>query len=444
MTSIPQVSRLLKRLFEDDAVELGKAAGLRQRTMTFTQLAWLLVLGWWKQPDAGPSALARFAGSLGLTLCKQTVDCHLTERTAEWLLALLQRGVQYVVCAQSISMPLLQRFSAVLLEDGSSISLPSALKGVWGGCGGSRASRTRDPKNQASLKITVRWDVLKGRLHGPYLQEGRRHELSSVLREQHMPAGSLWIADLGYWALKWLHQLNQDGVFFLMRYKAGIVLWAGKQRLDLLAILPATPGQRLEQLVDVAADKRLKQVRLLAERVPAEVASQRQERIREAASKKGKPINPLVMELANWTLVLTNVPACMLSFEQALALLRARWQIELLFKLWKQDGLLDTWNSSQPWHILCQVYAKLLAMVVQHWFVLLSCWDDPHHSLPSVGEILRDQVPTLVHGLSRRLALGRAISLVLQSVRGGCSIPERSTRLSTSYRLLSAFDPGLT
>jgi Transposase DDE domain len=444
MTSIPQVSRMLKTLFEEDAVELGKQAGLRQRTMSFTQLAWLLVLGWWKQPEAGPSALARFAGSLDLTLSKQAVDCHLTPRTASWLLALLRRAVEYVVCAGAIDLPLLQRFSAVLLEDGSSISLPSALKEVWGGCGGSRASRGGDPKNQAALKLTVRWDLLAGRMHGPYLQEGRRHELSSVLREHHMPKGSLWIADLGYWALKWLCYLSQEGVFFLMRYKAGIVLWVGKERLDLLATLPKATGERLELLVDVAADRRLKQVRLLAERVPPEVASARQERIREAASRHGKPLNPLVMELANWTLVITNVPAHVLSFSQAFALLRARWQIELLFKLWKQDGLLDTWRSTRPWHVLCQVYAKLLAMVVQHWFVLLSCWDDPHHSLSSVAEVLREQLPTLVHGLCRRLPLGRAIRLMLACVRGACSIPARSTRPSTSHLLWSALDFGLT
>jgi hypothetical protein len=259
-----------------------------------------------------------------------------------------------------------------------------------------------------------------------------------------MPTGSLWIADLGYWTLQWLRHLSEQGVFFLMRYKAGIVLWVGKERLDLLAVLPKATGERLEMLVDVGGDKRLKQVRLLAERVPSEVASQRQERIKEAACRHSKPVNPLVMELANWSLIVTNVAASWLSFEQAFALLRARWQIELLFKLWKEDGLLDSWNTSKPWHILCQVYAKLLAMVVQHWFVLLSCWDDPHHSLSSVSEILREQVPTLVHGLCRRFPLGRAIRLVVQSVRGGCCIVARSTRLSTSYRLLSALDPGLT
>ncbi len=444
MTSIARVSRTLRTLFEHDAVELGKHYGLRQRTMTFTQLAYVLVLGWWKQPAAGPSALTRFAGSLGVRLCKQDLDCHWTERTADWLLALLRRAVALVVCANAVQLPLLQQFTAVLIEDGSSISLPSVLKRVWGGCGGSPTQGGTDPKTQAGLKITVRLDLLKGHLNGPHLQEGRRHERSLVLREEVMLPGSLWIADLGYWTLKWLRSLAEQGVFFLMRYKAGIVLWLNNERLDLLAVLPQVQGQRLDLLVDVGASKLLRGVRLLAERVPAEVAAQRQERIRQYASAHSKPVNALLLELANWTIVVTNVPASRLTFKQALALLRARWQIELLFKLWKEHGLLDDWNATNPWRILCEVYAKLLAMVVQHWFVLLSCWDDPHHSLSAVAEILREQVPTLVHGLTGHLSLGRAVRLIVQSVCGGCSIPHRSTRLSTSRLLQSAWESGLT
>lgn len=444
MTSIPRMSRMLKQLFEHDSVELARAAGLRQRKLTFVQLAFILVLGWWKQPQGGPSALSRFAGSLGVSIEKQGLDCHFTERTADFLLALLQRAVEYVVCANVVSVPLLQQFRAVLIEDGSSISLPSVLQRVWRGCGGRAATADKDAKTQAALKITVRWDLLAGRLHGPYLQEGRQHELNSVLRQQVMLPGSLWIADLGYWSLKWLHSLHQSGVFFLMRYKAGIVLWHEQQRLDLLTVLPQVAGERMELLVAVGATKLVSGVRLLAERVPDQVATQRQERIRAYADDHGKPINPLVWELAHWTIVLTNVPVSLLTFEQALALLRARWQIELLFKLWKESGLLDDWKASDPWRILCEVYAKLLAMVVQHWFVLLSCWDDPHRSLSSVAEVLREQVPTLVHGLLGHMPLGRALRLMTHSVRGGCSLPLRSTRLTTSYRLLGPWEPGLT
>ncbi len=438
MTSIPRVSRTVKQLFEQDAVELARQAGLRQRSLSFTQLALILVLGWWKQPAAGPSALARFAGSLNVEVEKQTLDCHFTERTATWLLALLQRGVQQVVCGQAIGVPLLQQFTAVVLEDGSSIRLPDVLQQVWKGCGG------RARAGVAALKVTLRWDLLHGRLQGPYLQEGRRHELASVLQQQVMAPGTLWIADLGYWTLKWLRGLSQGGVFFLMRDIPGIILWQDTQRLDLLAVLPTVVGEHPELLVEVGANKVLRGVRLLAERVPAEVAAQRQQRLREYAREHGKAANPLLLELAHWTIIVTNVPASMLSIEQALALLRARWQIELLFKLWKQYALLDEWKASSPWRILCEVYAKLLAMVVQHWLVLLSCWDDPYHSLPAVAEVLREQVPTLVHGVMGHLSMTRAIALMTQSVRGGCSIPKRSTRLSTSARLLSLSEPLLT
>ena len=47
MTSIPRMSRMVKHLFEHDSVELARAAGLRQRNLTFVQLAFILVLDWW-------------------------------------------------------------------------------------------------------------------------------------------------------------------------------------------------------------------------------------------------------------------------------------------------------------------------------------------------------------------------------------------------------------
>jgi hypothetical protein len=58
---------------------------------------------------------------------------------------------------------------------------------------------------------------------------------------------------------------------------------------------------------------------------------------------------------------------------EALVLVRARWRMELLFTHWKQHGLLDEWRSAKPWRILCEVYAKLLALAIQPWLLLLSC-----------------------------------------------------------------------
>jgi len=170
MTSIPRLSRMLRKLFLSEASELARAHGVIQRIRVFrgASLLQLFVFGWPQDPQAGPSALARFAGGLGLQLSKQAIEERFTMQTAEWLLAVLRRGVQSLVCAQAVSIPLLQRFTAVLLEDGSTITLPASLKQVWRGCGGSGP--------EAALKLTVRWDLLKGGLRGPYVQAGRSHE----------------------------------------------------------------------------------------------------------------------------------------------------------------------------------------------------------------------------------------------------------------------------
>jgi len=49
-----------------------------------------------------------------------------------------------------------------------------------------------------------------------------------------------------------------------------------------------------------------------------------------------------------------------------MVLLKIRWQIELLFKLWKSHGRVDEWRTKKPARIVCEIYAKLIGLVVQH------------------------------------------------------------------------------
>lgn len=247
---------------------------------------WLNSLSWggYSSRRQAEVALARFAGTLGLRLKKQTLDAHFTQQTADWLLALLQQAVRYVVCAQAVSLPLLRRFRAVLVEDGSQITLPAALQERWPGCGGT-ATDHADAKTKAGMKLTVRWDVLGGAMDGPYVQAGRAHESRSPLRERQMAPGSLWIADLGYFALQWLGQLSRQGVFFLLRHLNGTPIWSsGGKPIELLNVLPQTAGAELDLPIVLGARK-LVQARLLAIRLPADAIKRRQERMQERARK---------------------------------------------------------------------------------------------------------------------------------------------------------------
>jgi len=81
--------------------------------------------------------------------------------------------------------------------------------------------------------------------------------------------------------------------------------------------------------------------RLLAVRVPQEVAHQRHRQLRARLQEKGKTPSQRQLQMADGTVLATNVEEHLLSLYAAIALLRLRWQIKLLFKLWKQHGRLD-------------------------------------------------------------------------------------------------------
>src|SRR5579859_4122744 len=125
MSSIARLSGILRQVFGVEANRLAREAGViqRQRVFSGASLLRLLVFGWLLHPQGGASAQARFAGSLGLSVSQPAIEDRLALVTAGWLLAILRRAVQRLVCAQAVSLPVLRRFRAVLLEDGSTSTL---------------------------------------------------------------------------------------------------------------------------------------------------------------------------------------------------------------------------------------------------------------------------------------------------------------------------------
>jgi hypothetical protein len=114
-------------------------------------------------------------------------------------------------------------------------------------------------------------------------------------------------------------------------------------------------------------------VRYLALRVSAELANEWWRKLRAEANRKGQMDSPVRLALAEWTISVTHVPLHLSSVEEALMLARARWQNELLFKLWKQQEQIDEWRSHKPWAIVYEVYAKLMGLVFRHWLLLFGC-----------------------------------------------------------------------
>jgi hypothetical protein len=350
MTTIPQVARAMREILTTTAAEAGRTTRFVQRTSplngaTFSQA---LVFGFLGNPQATLEELTQTAAALGVEISPQALDQRFTASAAACLHQVLVTAIARVITAEPVASPLLERFTAVSVQDSSTIVLPEVFAAQWPGCGGSPSSSAR-----AALKLQARLEMWTGRLD-VQLQEGRTSDRAAVLPGP-LPAGALRLADLGYWSLEACAALAQHTVFWLSRLQMQTAVYdATGARQDLLTLLESQPTDTVELAVALGERQRLA-ARLVAVRVPQDVAETRRRRLRKAARDKGRQVSATRLALAAWTVFVTNVPAERLTLREALGLGRMRWQIELLFKLWKSQGHVDESRSTKPWRILCEV-----------------------------------------------------------------------------------------
>jgi hypothetical protein len=339
----------------------GRETGFiqRERKLNGSGYAQTLVFGWLGNPSATLDELCQTATILGIEITPQSLDDRFSQKGSELMLKLLETAVEKVITSEQVCIPLLQRFNGVYLQDSSTITLPDELKEVWEGCGGSSLQNT-----SSSVKLQVQLDLLYGTLQGPILQHGREHDRISPLDNQTLPSGALRITDLGYFSLSRFSELNADGVYWLTRVKSQCDFYDEHGKCwDLAQFLLLKDGDIIDIPIFLGKKHRIP-CRLLAVRVSDEVANYRLRKIRDYAWKKGVTPGKKTLFLAGWTVMATNAEKELMSLEEAKVLMRSRWQIEMLFKLWKKYGKVDKSRSSKPWRILTEVYAKLLGMII--------------------------------------------------------------------------------
>ena len=433
MNTIARVARIMQTVLLTSADQVARETGFvrRKRKLTGSSFVQTLVISCLQSPAVSYTDLTQGAAVAGIEISGPGLLYRFTRAAALFMQKMLEYAVKQVIVSRAAAVPILQRFRGVYLRDSSVISLPVALAELWPGVGGSKGKTS-------ALKLQVDLDFRSGRLHGPVLQAGRTQDQLSPYQQQRLPKGALHLADLGYFRLDKLAEDNRNGVYWLTRLKAGTVVCSEEgTRIDLPSWLRAQSQTRLDVPVLVGARKQIP-CRLLVERVPQEVAEQRRRRLKEYARKKQTTLKKETLALTNWTLLITNVPLNLLSLPEALVLSRVRWQVELLFKLWKSCLLVDEWRSENPWRILCEVYAKLIAVVIVHWLVLTSIWERPDRSLTKAAKAVGKFAVALALQIHDQAALSRVLTRLQICLRATCTMNRRRKHPNT-YQLLLEF-----
>jgi len=436
--SVTQVMEQYQSILEEEVHAIAYETGAikRQRKIDAATLAQTMIFGFWQDPEVRLSGLAQIGGRREVHVTESAISQRFTPECAEMFQNILQRLAEVQLESEKVDIPLLKQFSAVIVEDSTSVVLPEELAGIWKGCGGSSGM------SEAAVKAFVQWDVLKGALYGPRLTDGRTNDHKTLFPVEELPAESLYIADLGFFGIERLCCIargDKGKRYFVSRLQPKTNLYHRSGHcIDLKGILPQQVGQVREVGV-VLGKKNGVPVRLLMVKVPKDVVDERHERIRRAAQKHGRVPSEEVLELAHWTIVITNISRKRADYAQILVLLRLRWQIERLFRLWKEDGKIDEWRTKKPYRILCELYAKLCAMVIQQSLIQEGCWLDPLRSLVKAADSLRRECNRIMVAFYEG-NLEKTVQSILRTLRSGCRIERRTAFPSTAQLLLDGLD----
>jgi hypothetical protein len=104
--------------------------------------------------------------------------------------------------------------------------------------------------------------------------------------------------------------------------------------------------------------------RLVAVRKSEAAAEAARRKVMKERSKRGRSVDPRTLEAAGYIFVLTSLSSEHLRAEEALALYRFRWQIELAFKRMKSLLALGNLPAKDPSLARSFLYAKLLAALL--------------------------------------------------------------------------------
>ena len=227
------------------------------------------------------------------------------------------------------------------------------------------ATRLRQPGGCGDdWRVHSGYDLLTGRLSEVTVTDQHTGE---SLAHFHLQPSDIVVADNGY------------------GYRSNVAIVVKQQADAVLRIAPSTfpledrQGREVEVLKWLRSkgksvrskvcwcrwEGKRYQVRLIARRLPPEVAEQARQRKVQRARDKGKTVTEETVYLAGWVVLITTLPQREWSDAQVLQLYRARWQAELVYKRMKQLLRLNQIRSTTAAGAQATVRALLVAWALQ-------------------------------------------------------------------------------
>lgn len=303
----------------------------------------------------------------GLHIRKQSIQARFNEKAVAFLKAVLGTLLQQEVRTEPASRQLLTGFGRVRIKDSTRFALPAAYASVYQGHGGATA-------NSASMmSIQYEYDLLSAEALDLRLTSGTRNDQRDAKESTHdIRKDDLFLRDLGYATLNYLKQIIKNGAYFLNRLNPQINVYrevdGQLEPLDFKACHRYMKKHHLPFLeYEVFISKKEKiPARLVIYLADQATYDKRLRKTSKHARSKGYQVSDDYKVQARLTMYITNAEKEKISAQLVPKVYGLRWQIELIFKIWKSQAQINQVKAMKIDRFECQLLARLIWLML-HW-----------------------------------------------------------------------------
>jgi len=301
----------------------------------------------------------------GIDISGQGIDQRFNTGAREYIQRLLGEQLSCQV-SPSIDAGWSRHFNRVLIKDATRFDLPENLHEILPGSGGCAS--------KAGVCIQYEFDVKAGEINDLSIHPAKRPDNKDATQSIDMVRkGDLTIRDLGYFVLDYYKRIEKKGAFFLSRLNTQVLVYHEKdgKKLDFAKLYQEMKSGNLHSLdMQVYVGEERFPVRLLIELMPDEAITKRMQKINKYNRKKGRQTGQTYKERAKFNIFITNIPGQILDGETIAKIYRIRWQVELIFKIWKSIFGIDNIRKMKYDRLMCLLCARLLLILI-NWEIFM-------------------------------------------------------------------------
>ncbi|WP_316930776.1 IS4 family transposase [Sunxiuqinia dokdonensis] len=302
-------------------------------------------------------------------ISKQGIDKRFNNQAVNFLKLLIEKQLSGQLTSQ-LDSGWLNFFNRVVIKDSTRFELPEQYSEHLPGSGGAAS--------KAGACVQFEFDLKSGQIIDLSLTAANRPDVRDSLEALEMvQSNDLIIRDLGYFAFKSFLNIEKKKAFFISRLRPKTIVYelkAGELRqMDFGALYRRMKKYgltRIEKDVCIGNEPKIP-VRLIIDLLPDEVYQQRILKSNKTHKRKGYTSSEKFKLMSRFNLIITNVPEDILPISAIPLIYKIRWQIELVFKIWKSVLGVHHIRNMKYTRWLCHLYFKLLLMIV-NWNIIMS------------------------------------------------------------------------